>query len=448
MLTNGFLMEYISLILGLAIGAAIGYIISQLLKKASLVGLQVKNEELASQLSLANAELSKKNNELNEINIKSATLQAEKSSLDEKIAEYRKEQEKNSEIMKSHFENLANKIFEQKTDRFKTESEKSIKELITPLKEQLGSFQKKIDDSFNEQAKEQRSLQTHILNVIQVSEKMKVETESLTRALKGDVKAQGNWGEMILEKILEESGLRKDKDYTLQANAMGLKSDEGAATQKPDVVVNLPENKHIIIDSKVSLTHYERYCAEENIDEKNKNLNLFLNSIKEHVKILSNKHYEKNEKLNSPDFVLMFMPIEGAYSLALQKDAGLHNYAWEKKIVIVCPTTLFATLSTISSLWKIENHNKNAAEIARQAGTLHDKFIGFLEDMQDIEKNIERTSGAYKSAISKLSSGTGNIINRIKNLEALGAKTSKKLPSNFVSDEDENEKPELKIINN
>jgi len=319
------------------------------------------------------------------------------------------------EQMRQEFKNVATTIFEENSKKFSAQSEKQIGELLTPMRERLGDFHKLVVESFTTQGKEQHTLKAEI-------EKIVLQTDGLTKALRGDVKAQGNWGEVMLERILEESSLRKDVDYTVQGSDMNLSGADGNRL-RPDVIVNLPDNKHIIIDAKVSLTAYERYCtAGEEL-----HLQDFLKSIKSHVNGLEQKRYQDIEKLGTPDFVLMFMPIEGAYALAMQQDRELHSYAWGKRIVIVCPTTLFATLQTIASLWKIERQNKNAQEIARQGGALYDKFVGFVDDMEAIDKQIGALHKNYDGAMNKLKTGRGNLIGSAEKLKSLGIKTTKSL---------------------
>jgi DNA recombination protein RmuC len=332
------------------------------------------------------------------------------------------------------FENLANRIFEEKNERFKKDSHEGISNLLGPLRERLQEFQKKVDDSFGNQVKEQISLKKEIENIVAVNAKMSQQTENLTKALKGDVKAQGNWGEVILEKILESSGLRKGTDYILQGSSLGLRHVEDGTIAKPDVVIMLPEDKHIIVDAKVSLTAYDRYCSTEDASERARFLKEYLLSIRAHVNGLEQRRYQDTEKLGTPDFVLMFMPIEGAYSLAVQEDSSLHSYAWDKKIVIVCPATLFATLKTIASVWRLELQNKHAQEIARQGGNLYDKVVGFVEEMQDLGGKLSAAQNVYNEALKKLSTGQGNVIKRAQDLKALGLKSSKNMPKNLVED--------------
>jgi DNA recombination protein RmuC len=330
------------------------------------------------------------------------------------------ELEKTESKLRQEFQNTANNIFETFSKKFSNESEKKIGDLLSPLRERLGEFQKKIDDSFLAQGKEQHTLKAEI-------EKIVLQTNGLTKALRGDVKAQGNWGEVMLERILEESGLRRGEDYIVQATGMGLENSDGGRLQ-PDVIVNLPDNKHIIIDAKVSLTAYERYCNEADDVVRAGQVKEFIKSIKTHINGLEQKRYQDIDKLGTPDFVMMFLPIEGAYSLAVQADNELHQYAWGKKIVLVCPTTLFATLKTIASIWKIEQQNKNTLEIAKQGASLYDKFHGFLTDMDTIGQHIGRLHTAYDGAMGKLQTGRGNLIGQVEKLKTLGAKPSKSLP--------------------
>lgn len=362
---------------------------------------------------------------------RTAALEAENKSLAEKDAQHAQTVEALEKKFALQFENLANRIFDEKTAKFKKDSHDGISLLLGPLREKLQEFQKKIDDS----SKEQFSLKNEIANIVAINQKMTVQTESLTKALKGDVKAQGNWGEVILEKILEMAGLRKDIDYVVQGADLKLKHADGSH-QKPDVIVMLPEDKHVIIDSKVSLTSYERYCAEEDEAQRALRLKDFVASVKAHVQGLEARRYQDTDKLGAPDFVLMFMPIEGAFSLALQHDASLHSFAWDKKIAIVCPSTLFISLRTIASLWRIETQNRNTMEIARQGGLLYDKVVGFVEDMQSLGDRLAAAQKTYDAALNKLSTGTGNIVKRTEDLKALGIKASKKMPKELTGEDD------------
>jgi DNA recombination protein RmuC len=354
---------------------------------------------------------------------KVARLEAEKNALDGNV--------------RLEFENLAARLLEEKSEKLKRESHEGLNQLLAPLRERLGDFQKRIEESFSQQAKEQFSLKNEIEKIVAANQKISLQAESLTKALKGDVKAQGNWGEVMLEKILEESGLRKGTDYITQGAGLGLRHTDSGGVQQPDVVVMLPEGKHVIIDAKVSLTSYERYCAATDEAERARHLKDYLASVRAHAQGLEGRRYQDTEKLGAPDFVLMFMPVEGAYSLAVQQDAALHAFAWDKKIVIVCPSTLFATLKTVASVWRIELQNRNALEIARQGGNLYDKVVSFVEDMQELGDRISGAAKTYEKALNKLSTGTGNIVKRAEDIRALGVKASKKMPLTLIHTDDD-----------
>jgi len=332
------------------------------------------------------------------------------------------------------FENLANRIFDEKNDKFKKESQEGLGNMLNPLRDRLQEFQKKIDESFGQQAKEQYSLKKEIENIVLTNEKMKLQTESLTKALKGDVKAQGNWGEIALERILEDAGLQKPYNYTLQGAGMDLKDGETGRAQRPDVIIHLPEGKDIIIDAKVSLTHYERYISAVSDTDRTLLLKQYVQSIYAHIDGLAARGYQDNEKLKTLDIVLMFMPIEGAFSLAMQEDPGLQGYAWNKRVALISPSTLFVTMRTVAAAWRNDMQNKNAIEIARQGGNLYDKVAGFVDVMQDLGSKIGLAQKTYEKAFDNLTQGQGNILRRTESLRELGVKTTKKMPAGLVAD--------------
>ncbi len=373
-------------------------------------------------------------NDLQNLREKNVRQEAENEAFQRELSKNKEDLAKMEEVLISKFENLSNKIFDEKSATFKKQSQDSLGAMLTPLREKLHEFESKVNESFGNQAKEQFSLKEQIKNIVETSETMRLETKNLTNALKGDSKAQGDWGEVVLEKILEDSGLRKGHDYSVQGGGMNLRDVEGVL-QKPDVIVNLPENKHVIIDSKVSLTHYERFFSEESEDACPAHLKQFLSSMRKHIGDLEQRRYQDTEKLGTPDFVLMFVPIEAAYILAVQEDPDLQNYAWNKKVVIVCPTTLFATLRTVASVWRLELQNKNAQEIAKQGGMLYDKIEGFVKDMQSMGRQLDTVGKTYDTAMNKLSSGKGNILGRTEKLRELGAKASKSLPQELLDAE-------------
>lgn len=323
------------------------------------------------------------------------------------------------------FEKLANDIFEKKTTTFKQDSKQGLETLLKPLQKDLETFHKKVDDSFGTHRTEQVSLKKEIERIVLANEKLTLQTDNLTTALKGDSKTQGNWGEIMLEKILEESGLRKDKDYTLQGSGLQLKDEDGKH-KKPDVIVNLPDGKHIIVDSKVSLTDYEQYCSAQDDETQKISVQKFLSSIKRHVGSLADTKYQNIDKLNTLDYVLMFMPIEGAYALAVQSDPEIFSYAWKKRIILVCPSTLFAILRSVAHIWRIERQNQNTQEIARLGGRLYDKIVSFAKDMESIGVRIVATQEIYQKAFDKLSKGKKDTALRIaERLKDLGVATNR-----------------------
>ena len=372
-------------------------------------------------------EVNSLNKELQAVRDKALVLDIEKKNLENNQLQLDSYFKAVDEQYKLHFENLANRIFDEKMDKFSKISKEGIDVLLAPVKENMDTLKKELEEAFVRHGKEQFSLKNEIQRIVLANERITLQAENLASALKGDTKMQGCWGEVILEKVLEDSGLRKDQDYKVQSTGMALQGVTGGR-QFPDVVVLLPEGKHIVVDSKVSLVHYERYCSEKQ-DERVRMtyLKQFVHSVRSHVNDLAGKRYSDIEGINAPDFVLMFIPIESAYFLMLRADSELHGYAWCKKIVIVCPSTLLATLRTIESLWRLERQNRNTMEIARQGGALYDKIAGFVEDMRKLGKQLDAASGVYRESMKKLSEGHGNILSRTKNLKSLGVKTSKNL---------------------
>jgi DNA recombination protein RmuC len=354
--------------------------------------------------------------------LKSQKMLLENSVLKEKIKIQDSLHQESLERMKSEMRTLSQEIFEEKSRRLREDSIRGMELILNPFKEKMTDFQKKVEEMHLIDTKDRLKLHAEIERIHLTSQKMSLETENLTRALKGDVKVQGNWGEMILEKILEASGLRNGEEFILQGKNLGLKDEEGR-TQQPDVVINLPDEKHLIIDSKVSLISYERYVNEETEEE----LSLFFDSLYAHIKGLSSKNYQRLEKLHGPDYVILFIPIEGAFMLAMKKDQDLFSYAWERNIMLTGPSTLLATLRTVASVWKQERQTKNALEIARQGGLLYDKFVGIAEELNHMQGQIKKVGDSFDDLRSRLLTGKGSMASRIENLKELGAKTSKSL---------------------
>ena len=385
--------------------------------RLKVLELEKTQNELAQNLELANARA-----------VELATVRTENASLREKIEKQLEEAEQLQKRLTSEFENIANKVMKERSDEFSVANHKNISEILNPLKDKIQGFERKVEESYEKDMRDRVSLREEVKKLTELNTRVSEEANNLTRALKGDVKKQGNWGEIILERVLERSGLTKGQEYDREAVVEGADH----SVQRPDVIVHLPDNKHIIIDSKVSLVAYERFMSAENENDQATALKEHIASIRMHVKLLSDKNYQNAMNVNTPDFVLMFIPVEASFSAAVQGDSELFAYAWERKIVIVSPTTLLATLRTISSIWKQENQTRNAQEIARLSGSLYDKFIGFTEDMEKIKNNIDRASGAYNDAIKKMKDGNGNIIRTAEKIKELGAKTGNKtLPPSF-----------------
>ena len=329
---------------------------------------------------------------------------------------------------KLEFEHVANKILEEKTSKFTLQNKANMDLILSPLKENIKSFEEKVDRVYKAESDERNILKGVISQLMDQSKQIQEDANNLTKALKGDNKKQGNWGEIILERVLERSGLVKDQEYRIQSS---FNTSNGNRVQ-PDVIIDLPDDKHIVVDSKVSLIAYEKYVNAELEEEKEIYVKQHLLSLKSHIQDLSGKNYQALYQINSPDFVLLFVPIESSFGIAVQKDAELFNYAWDRKVVIVSPSTLLATLRTISSIWKQERQNRNVLEIARLSGTMYDKFVGFLTDMESIGRNIRQSQESYDKAFNKLSSGAGNLSNTADKIKKLGAKTTKQIDHKFL----------------
>lgn len=330
--------------------------------------------------------------------------------------------------LKIQFENLAGKIFEERSKQFSEQNKSSMDHIITPLKEQLGDFKKRIDTVYDNETKDRISLREEIISLRRDTEKMNREALNLTRALKGDKKTQGNWGEMILEKVLEQSGLRKGIEYETQ----GAFRDEENKMFKPDVIIRLPEDKDVIVDSKVSLLAYEQFCSAEDEQAQAIALKQHTEAVRAHIKSLSDKDYSSLKGLRSLDFVLLFMPIESAFIAAFQADEKLFTDAFEHKIVVVTPTTLLATLRTIENIWRYERQNENAKAIADKAGAVYDKIRGFVEDFEKIGDQLSTVHKTYDKAMNKLTTGNGNLIRQASSFVDLGVKVKKTLPKSIT----------------
>jgi DNA recombination protein RmuC len=390
--------------------------------------LQQSKEIIENNFIESQKELKNNQQEKEKLISEKSTLVSELKSLDAKLTENKGEVEKLNEKFTKEFENLANKILDEKSLKFTTQNQENIKNILNPLQEKIKGFEDKVEKTHKESIDYHAALRQQILGLKELNQQMSKETLNLTKALKGDNKIQGNWGELVLERVLEKSGLEKDREYFVQQS---FTNDEGRRIL-PDVVIHLPDNKKMIVDSKVSLVAYEQYINEEDETLKERFLKEHVASLKRHVDQLSDKKYEDIYKIESPDFVLLFIPIEPAFAIALNADTYLYNKAFEKNIIIVTPSTLLATLRTIDTMWNNEKQQRNALEIARQAGALYDKFQGFLIDLIGIGKRIDESKKEYSSAMNKLVEGRGNIITSVEKLKKMGAKAKKSLPEKII----------------
>ena len=373
-------------------------------------------------------DLKEKNELINKISSDAARLETENKNLVQKLEEQKAELENLNEKFTKEFENLANRIFEDKSTKFTNQNKDNLIDILKPLQEKIRDFEIQVNSTHISETEQRTKLSTEIKKLYELNQKMTEDANNLTKALKGDSKLQGNWGEFILENILEKSGLQKGVQYVTQQSH----TNEDGSRQKPDVLIHLPEERHLIIDSKVSLKDYEAYCSADTDEDRVIPLKRHIDSVKNHIKELSIKKYQTLYDLTSLDFVIMFIPIEPAFSLAAQNELGIWNEAFDKNIVLTTPATLLATLRTIANIWKQDSQNKNALEIAKQSGALYDKFVGFIDDLSKVGKQMDTAKDTYSEAMKKLSDGSGNIIKRIENIKRLGANASKQIPQNIL----------------
>lgn len=451
-------MDYTALFIGIIIGALVVFLLMLLRKKNvpqeiinKLISLEFEKEELTKTLvtidkekakievRLENAEkyFTQQKEEIAALKFENKNLSDDLSvsntnlgNMEEKLATQKTEMQELQKKFTTEFENIANKILEEKSVKFTAQNKENIDTVLGPLSEKLKSFETKVQDTYEKGLKERSELKEQVIQLSNLNQTLSKDAQNLTRALTHDNKTQGNWGELILEKILKESGLTEGEEYSKQ---FSTNNQEGKRIQ-PDFLIQLPDEKHIIIDSKVSLVAYEQFVNQEDISEKENALKSHILSVRSHIKLLSEKNYQTGAAINSPDFVLLFMPIEPAFSIAMQQDKEIYQYAWARNIVIVSPTTLLATIRTIASIWKQEKQNRNTQEIARQATALYEKFVGFLDDMEKIEKGISQADSAYKSALNKLQTGSGNLIKRTENMKKLGLETKKQIPEKYIEE--------------
>lgn len=401
-----------------------------LLSQIDQLRLQHQQEKLSIEKGILQITSERENfrNEKEALAIQLSKKEADFDNLWERNKEQKQEVEKLQEKFTKEFENLANKILEEKSTKFTEQNRENMKNILSPLQDKIHMFEKKVEDTHKESIDYHAALRQQILGLREMNEQMSKETLNLTKALKGDSKMQGNWGELILERVLEKSGLEKGREYEVQQSF----TNELGSRVFPDVVINLPDGKKMVVDSKVSLVAYEKYINEEDEALRIIHMKEHVNSIRRHVEQLSAKNYHDLYQIESPDFVLLFIPMEPAFAIALNEDTTLYNKAFEKNIVIVTPSTLLATLRTIDSMWSNQKQQENAFEIARQAGALYDKFEGFVNDLVKIGKKMDEAKIEYQGAMNKLFDGKGNLISSVEKLKKMGAKAKKSLPENIL----------------
>ena len=439
----------LALIAGSVFGIIIGYLLSSLLAKNKPLGDPELERELAIEkersaglqkdLSQVSHELRDEREKYLALNTQKASLESNYKNLQERLTEQKSELNELQGKFTHQFKVLANEIFEEKTKKFTDQNKTNLYDLLKPLGEKITEFEKKVELTNKESLERSTALREQIINLRELNQKMSQEAENLTKALKGDTRIQGNWGEVVLERILEQSGLEKDREYFTQES---MTNDDGRRL-RPDVIIRLPENRNLVIDAKATLTAYEKYANAESDEEREEYLKAHLLAVRTHIKSLSEKNYSQLFDGGALDYVLMFVPIEAAFALIVQEGQELYNEAHEKNIIIVSPATLIATLRTVANIWRHEYQNRNALEIAKQGGALYDKFKSFVDDLVKVGQSLKSTQSTYEDAMKKLYSGKDNLIRKTERLKELGAKTSKQMDPKLL---DRAEVPQQKSL--
>lgn len=456
-------MELLFILIGLISGAGVGWLLAISKKNAAVMAEKEAAQQIITALATANAnleaaqqklidkandieilkkELSVANSGFNEINKQLATAQAGNNALKEKLETQKAEMEELGKKFNLEFENIANKILETKTEKFTELNKNNLKSILEPLGENIESFKKVVNDTYTNEAKERFSLGERVKELAELNQQISKEARDLTRALKGEAKTQGRWGEMILESILEKSGLRKDEEYFMEhqltdEQGHALRSDAEGKKMRPDAVIKYPDNRNVIIDSKVSLNAFIRYLETTDADIQKQELAAHVTAVKNHIVALSTRGYDDFDK--SLDFVMMFIPSEPAYIAALQGDPDIWNFAYDKRILLLNPTNLITSLKLIVDLWKREKHNRNAQEIAERGAKMYDKLVGFVANLDDVGKNLTKAQEAYSESYKQLFTGKDNLVLQATKMKKLGLKAKKQLPDELEAYASDNE---------
>ena len=418
------------MIVGIVAGFAAGFVLAFLIQKSKQALLAAQMASAQTEKDNAATELEKMRAELATKMVEQATTVTKMEGLKEQLAEQKQAMADLQKRLTTEFENMANRILKERAAELSETSKKDLGAILNPLKDNITEFKQQVREAYSLEMRDKAGLREQLKLLTEQNARISDEANNLTKALKGDVKQQGNWGEIVLERVLEMSGLHIGREFEREA----VSKDDNDANKRPDVIVHLPDNKHVVIDSKVSLVAYDRLVNAPDNAAYETALKDQVSSLKKHVNELAAKNYPNLPGLNAPDFVLMFVPIEAMFSVAVDADKNLFAYAWEKKIVIVSPTTLLATLRTIASIWQQENQTKNAFEIARLGGVLYDKMVGFIDDFQKIKRSLDAADKAYNDALGKMSTGKGNMLNTATRIKELGAKAGKTIPQNLLQD--------------
>jgi len=425
------LMDPLYVLLAIALGAAVGWVLARARHRKDTVDRETLDQKYVPKILYDDTadELKDSRNEVLRLSTAQASLEQQNQSLQEKLHQQKDDIAQQQQQLRHEFKNLANELLEEKSQKFTQLNEEKLGNLLNPLRDKITDFRTKIEHTYLEETRERASLKKEIEQLISLNQQVSEDALKLTKALKGDSKTQGDWGEMQLEMILEKAGLEKNVHYSSQNS---FREQNTQRLQRPDYIIHLPDNKHLVLDAKVSLTAYESYYNQEDQEQRTRHLKDHLSSIYRHVKTLSEKNYQHLYQITQPDYVIMFVPVEPALTAALREDSKVFENCLDKNIVLVSTSTLLATLRTISYIWKQENQKRNVAEIAAESGKLYDKFVGFLEDMSKIETSLASVQHNYDQAMKKLCDGRGNLVRRAEKLRELGANASKTIPDSML----------------